>query len=182
MSDFDFTALLHKEMAWAIEQKRACAVDRQDDFNMRVKVVGPIGQIATTPLRWEDEDQKRACMRAVSATCKIMMAQGVVVASDTRHYNMPKFCEFFHIPEPHTAEESKIWEIERRRIMKPYDYYIGNLPRALWLEALMVMARGPRVNLAMRSEYNVVDRTFVFETPVLISEQIDIRMVPPWWD
>jgi hypothetical protein len=177
----DFDSLLREEINWAITQKLALSVQHQDDFRMRVKIVGPQGQVANTPVIWHDEDEKLRAMNAVSRTCRIVSAQAVMVTSDVRVLNVEAFCAHFNLAVPHSAAELKTFQKERWRVMEPYDYYMGNLPRPLWSELLMTFAYGPCVRKMLSLPYRVVDETFVFDEVKVDHEGLQIPMIPVWW-
>lgn len=177
----DFDGILQAEMAWAMEQKRRLSVARQDDFQMRVSVVGQRGEIARTPIQWDSEALKRRVMRALSQACKELDAAAVVVASDVRCLNLEAFCAFFSIAVPKGREDMDAFERERQRVMEPYDFYMGNLPRELWEEYLMVFAHGPRVKRALRCAYRVEGGSFVFEPVAEDGGVMSIPMIPAWW-
>jgi hypothetical protein len=176
----DWDAVLRSEMDFAIEQRRKVKGD--EEFLMRVRVVGSHGQIANTPLRWCDKQEKRRAMHVLSEVCKITNAQAAIIVSDARHLNVPGFCKRFNLPEP-GPETLDAFEKERLRIMQGYDFYMGNLPRDTWEENLMVMIYGPRVCRMGIVEYTKSGDEIVFE-PMMDNRdgEITVSMLQAWWN
>jgi hypothetical protein len=178
-TEIDWDQILRQEMDWAIEQKRKVTGD--DEFTMRVKVVGPYGQIANTPVVWRNEQEKRKAMWAVSQTAKMTVSQAVIVTSDARFLNVPGFCKRFGIAEP-TPGNLEAFDLERRRVMKGFDFYMGNLPRDCFDENLLVAIRGPRVCRMAIAKYTVVKGVVVFEPTMEDKDaKVIVNMVPEWW-
>lgn len=172
--------LLNEEMEWGMGQLRRLK-GKDDSFEMRVKVIGPNGEIAKTPLRWRDEQEKRRAMAALSHCCMVMAAQAAMVCSDARFLNTPAFCRHFEIPEP-TPTTLDAFEKNRRRIMEPYDYYMGNLPPELYHDILMVWIEGPRVKRFAVMPYSRVDGRLQFEPKEEPPTSVQILMLPKWWN
>lgn len=176
----DWDQLLRSEMEWAIQQKRNVTGD--DEFVMRVKVVGPHGEIADTPVRWSSEEEKRKAMWAVSQAAKMTASQAVMITSDARYLNVTGFCKRFDIAQP-TPGNWEAFEQERRRVMKGFGFYMGNLPRDCFDDNLLVAIRGPRVTRMAVTKYAFVNGIVVFE-PTLEDKdaKITVSMVPAWWN
>jgi hypothetical protein len=174
----DWDRLLRNEMEWAIQQKRIVTTD--DGFKMRVKIVGPSAQIAHMPVTWANEDEKRRAMLAVSHTAKLTLSQAVIITTDARFVNVPGFCKRFGIAES-TATNFEAFELERRRIMKGFDFYMGNLPADCYDDNLLVMVKGPRIARMMSTKYAIVEGVAVFEQVEDKGEKITIEMIPEWW-
>ena len=174
----DWDRLLRNEMEWAIQQKRIVTTD--DGFKMRVKIVGPSAQIAHLPVTWANEHEKRIAMWLVSRVAKRTFSQAVIVATDARFVNVPGFCKRFGIAES-TATNFEAFELERRRIMKGVDFYMGNLPADCYDDNLLVMVKGPRIARMMATKYAIVKGVAIFEQVEDKGEKITIEMIPEWW-
>jgi hypothetical protein len=179
----DLDLLLQEEIMWAIAQKQKCPVDEPEAFAMRVKVIGPIGQIANTPLQWGSMEQQHAMMAALSEVCKRTYAQAAIITTDIRYLLPEQFCEHFGLPMP-TPATLKQWNKERERVMKPFNYEFGKLPRHTWEEALMATAYGPRVSKMVTAKYQVQGNGFVFQPPERLPDNggLQVCMLPAWWD
>lgn len=177
--EMDWDALLASEIEWAKKQRRR--VKGEEEFEMRVRIVGPGGEVANTPLRWTSENEKRRAMVALSLTCGMVGAKAAIVVSDSRFLNVPNFCKVFKIaePKPGTYEE---WNQARHRIMEGFDHYMGNLPRETWDEALLVFIYGPKVKRFATIPYLTLGDQLEFE-PVRDDKEgaVTINMLPPWW-
>ena len=184
---FDPHMLLHDESAWAIETKRKSDIRDDDTFPQRIKIVGPNGEIARTPLlTWRSEAEKYRVMAVVSECCKLAFAQAVVVTTDTRYLLTDEFSDHFGIARP-TEETMDAWMKERFRVMKPYNHYMGNLPRHLFAEMLTVVIYGPRIKRMATVKYTLKDTAFAFEPVHLIDgangvDKLQLNMIPAWWD
>ena len=66
--------------------------------------------------------------------------------------------------------------------MTLYVNYTGNLPRQLFTDALMVAIYGPSVKLCAIETYRIVDGRFVFTRPPGMPDDVQIGMLPAWWD
>jgi hypothetical protein len=176
----DWDRLIREEMEWAISQKRKVVED--DAFRMQVKIVGPSGQIARTPLTWSSEQEKQKAMWAVSQVAKLTCSQAVMVIADARMTNVSGFCKRFGIAEPTTTAGYESFELERRRVMKGFDSYMGNLPADCYEDGLTVAIRGPRVTRVATTKYKVVKGVVVFE-PMFDDKESKgtVEMVPAWW-
>jgi hypothetical protein len=175
----DWDGLLKSEMGWAIAQRRE--VQGEDEFKMRVKIVGPKGEVATTPFVWNSERHKHLVMKLVSEMCKMLNAQAAIIVSDTRFLNVPGFCKCFQIPEPGPGT----WDAfhrERMKIMARFDYYFGNLPRETWDEALLVAIKGPRICRAAMTRYVNDGGKISFEPMNEMRDgNVHVGMLPTWW-
>jgi hypothetical protein len=180
MTEKDWDLMLRQEMDWAIAQRKELK-GGDDNFRMRIKIVGPGGQIANTPLIWHNEEEKRRVMFALSRTCQIVLAQAAIIVSDTRFLNVPGFCKHFKIPEPGPGTWDD-FERERLRILKGYDFYMGNLLRDTWEEALMVAIKGPGICVMASTPYRAEGGQYVFE-PMKDSRggKTEVNMLPAWW-
>jgi hypothetical protein len=175
-------SIMKHEMAEAIRQKRACRIDDENAFAMRVSIVGPGGQVAEVPfMQWKNRDEKRLKMHILSALCKKVSATAALVVSDARYIVPEAFCEHFKLPFPQTET---FWD-DYQRVMADFDYDMENLPRQLWEEALMVVAYGPRVTKMMMAKYSVVNRVYVFEPSEMMPGgdhgKTQVEMIPAWW-
>jgi hypothetical protein len=179
-ADVDFEKLLDWEMDLAIAQRRTLGCGT-DDFQMSVKVIGPLGQIVPTPLQWHNEEEKYRAMRAVSQCCRLLAAQAVVVVMDVRSMEVDAFCRHFQI-EPPTRETFDTFDRERRRVMKPFGFYMGNLPPHLYRDALLAFAYGPRIKLVRCVGYRAEAGKLIFDPPIAQVKELSILMVPAWWE
>jgi hypothetical protein len=175
----DFDKLLDDEMDWAIAQRRALGPGN-DDFQMRVQIVGPVGQIAKTPLQWTSEQEKHKCMYVLAEVCRITVAQAAIVTSDIRRLEVDAFCKHFGIAPP-TPSTLDAFERERQRVMKPFDFYMGNLPPHLYADALMCFAYGPAVKKIRCCEYRASDGRLIFDPQLSQVTGLQIDMLRPWW-
>ncbi len=184
MSNIDFDNILTSELGWAVDQKRSLTPqDSQEAFQMRVRAVGPNGEIATIPgAIWSDRQQQRRVMQAVSEACKEIGAAAIVVTSDARFLLPKNFSEHFNIPMV-TLDTMESWEKERQRIMKGYGNLMGNLPRHTWDEALICSIYGPRVKKFGMLAYRAKGPEFVFDPPIITNEESKFQqyMIPAWW-
>jgi hypothetical protein len=177
----DWDELLREEMGWAMRQKRNVIGDEQ--FTMRVKAIGPGGQIAKLPIVWRNEDEKRRAMWAVSRVAKDTLSQAVMVTSDARFLNTTGFCKRFGIAEP-TVATLEEFNRERFRVMKGFDDYMGNLPNDCYYENLIVAIRGPQVCRMASTRYALVNGALVFEPMDDNKNATTLRMdlIPAWWN
>jgi hypothetical protein len=184
VGEVDWDELVRDEMDWAIKERRR--VKGEEEFVMRVRIVGPHGELANTPLVWRDEQEKRSAMRALSFTCKITGAQAAVIVSDTRWLDVPGFCKCFNIPEPDfkVAGQYEEFEARRREIMPGFDWYMGNLPSECWKEALMVAVHGPKVKRLEIIEYRHDGDRLIFQDKMGDKDlgKVEIPMLPKWWE
>jgi hypothetical protein len=179
MTEIDWDVLLRDEMGWAIEQRRRLKGD--EDFRMRVRIVGPNGEMANTPIQWQNAQEKSRWMRALSTTCKMTFAQAAIITSDARLLNTPGFCKRFNLVEPGPSGW-EAFEIERRRIMKGYDFYMGNLPRDCFNDTLMVAIYGPKVCKIGATMYSEVNGEIVFDPmDAKVEGKTKVFMLPAWW-
>ena len=179
----EFKELLHSEMAWAMERKRERP--GEDAFLMRVRIVAPGDQVVDTPLSWGSHQEKRLAMRVLSKVCEQMFAQAAVIVSDTRYLNVSAFCSHFGIPAPQQPGDFASFERERLRIMEPYEFDMGKLPRSTWEEALMVAIKGPKVNLMATTRYVAAAGMMSFEPMISAGDldgKVEINMLPTWWN
>jgi hypothetical protein len=176
----DWDRLISEEMEWAISLKRKVVED--DGFRMQVKIVGPSGQIARTPLGWSSEHEKRKVMWVVSQVAKQTCSQAVMVTSDARMINVSGFCKRFGIAEPTTPAAYEAFELQRRLVMKGFDSYMGNLPTDCYEDGLIVAIRGPRITRLATTKYRIVKGVVVFE-PMFDDKESKstVDMVLPWW-
>jgi hypothetical protein len=182
MADTNFGALLAEEMDWAISQKRRLGVEAGDNsFQMRVRIVGPNGELATTPLSWTSMDEKYRAMAALAEVCRITFARAAMVCSDVRTLNTEAFCVRYGVVRP--QDDMDGFERGRLRVMEEQigSLSFEDLPRDLCIEALMVFIKGPKVQLAQVCGYSVVDGVYVFEKPVDLDGRVTIGMLPEWW-
>ena len=177
----DWNKLLLDEMEWAMAQKRAKGDD--EEFRMRVRIVGPGNQLVDTPLIWTSEREKKIAMDALSKTCGMVCAQAAVIVSDMRTLNVPAFCKHFNIAEP-TSQNDDQFELDRRRVMKPLRFYMGNLPRHTFDEVLGVVIKGPRICRMALTRYTFAkDKAIVFEPIDLrVDRKASVNMLPAWWN
>jgi hypothetical protein len=179
IAEMDWDAMLRDEMDWAIAQRRQ--IRGEDEFTMRVKIVGPHGEVAVAPLQWTSGPEKRRAMSVLSATCCLVGALAAIIVSDSRFLDIPAFCKYFQIAEPQ-AGSFDAFERDRQRIMQGYDFYMGNLPRETFKEALVVAIRGPRVCRISTVEYTVADEEFTFLSAVSARDgAVEVQMLPAWW-
>lgn len=178
MAENYWDKLLADEMAWAIAQRTE--VKRDEEFMMRVSIVGPGRQLFRTPLVWKSEEQKRLAMKLVSHVCGQLSALAVVVATDARMLNVPGFCRRFNIAEP-IPPDYEAFNRERRRIMENFGNYMGNLPADCYEDALIVWIKGPAVCIVSQVKYQANGETIVFEPENRGSEKSQVLMLPEWW-
>lgn len=178
MSENYWDKLLAEEMAWAIAQRSSVKGD--EEFMMRVSIVGPGRQLMRTPLIWKSKDQKRLAMKLVAQVCGHINAMAVVVAMDARELNVAGFCRRFNLTEP-VPPDYEAFNRERARIMESFDNYMGNLPADCYEDTLIVWIKGPAVCLASKVKYRVHDSLTVFEPEERGSEKSQVLMLPEWW-
>ena len=87
----DIEELMQTEMRLAIEQKRRNPKD--DDFKMRIQIVGPGGSVADVPLQWTSHEDKERKMFILSLLCGKVSAVAAIVTTDTRRLHSENFCK-----------------------------------------------------------------------------------------
>jgi hypothetical protein len=159
-----------------------------DRFAQCALVIGPNLESATLPIQWGSNREKRALMTAISLAAKDANASAVLLINDTRWCESEKFTDYFHIA-PISEIGLEAWQEEYGEIIRGiYGGSMGNLPRELWNEALIVSGKGPLVG-----EKSVIafyregrnDSVEWIENPMKTSGgdiQTKMYMLDDWWE
>lgn len=179
-------ALLEDESAFA-KRSREQARYNIEDVKPRVSLIGPSFQTVRLPLAWQSMDEKYHTMYIAGLLAKVTGAKGVMVMSDSRWLKSEDFCHHFKLSVPRTEEGSKAYYEEYRKILKRYGGEMGNLPRHLWSEAMLVVLK-TRTNVRVKTQlYTRGSGTGVMWLPDQIKQDIgstatyEDRLIPDWW-
>jgi hypothetical protein len=145
-------------------------------------VVGPNGEQGLVPTPYKNRDDKHTMMAALAFAAREASATAVVIVSDTRMVDLPKFATYFNIPTPEMMDQEK-WEVIYADVLeKQFGGNIQNLPKELLTDALIVAAKGPfvREHVLTTSYRESVGDTLVFGETTSMGTKV--MMLDDWWD
>jgi hypothetical protein len=138
--------ILNVLMLEAKRQRANIPFSRTDSFPQAVVLLGPNLEPASMPVTWHNEDEKYRKMAAVSKTARDMLCQAVALVSDTRWVEEANAVKVLGIP-PSLESGIEAFQENYKRVMRErFGGYLGNAPRELYTEAIMVAMKGPRLN------------------------------------
>jgi hypothetical protein len=154
-----------------------CIIVHKDDF-----------AIVVTP--WKDDTEKRRMMKQVSDLAREGSADLVGVVSDTRWTTAKLLSNYYKVPEPTTDEEFKLFQTWYHALLRKNGGEIKNLPREVWLESVMVAAKGPHIPpTALFAPYiEGPDDTVLYTAKTNRNSpngdtnlQMSLGLIPDWW-
>jgi hypothetical protein len=174
------------ELLEAAKQRRASIPHSESEgMEQMIVFIGPNGEIGTQAMKWNDEREKYATMRAVSKVAKEMFCTAIVMISDTRFVDSDKFGSYFHMP-PIIDIGVSAWQKEYKTILNGiYGGLIKNLPRELWTEAVLTVIKGPRIPCQSRLAPYVEgpnDSIKFIDSEDLPKDSTRFDLLPDWWD
>lgn len=174
----------------------ACGPDQSpysSGFVSTVTIFGPGGEEANCPVPFRDAAEKRARMRGVSETCKIVLAQAVIFRTVATMANMAQIAAAMHLnaPDPRDNDRQKVDYFEQRMwnwIERNYgEPRLAALPPEFRKDSLVVSAMGPRVpDLGAGVEYEWRAGKLIFddhggETTDMEHCSMRLNLIPRWW-
>jgi hypothetical protein len=142
--------LLDHAAKMAKQKRTALGYSGEDRFVPVAIVVGPHGEQAILPMTHHDGDDKRIRYNALSQAARSEGALAILIVNDTRWANADAFAAYFHMPK---IEEIGLdaWSKEYNSILwGVYGGSLGNCPREVWEEALVVAVKGPAITPTMK--------------------------------
>jgi len=138
--------LLNLLLLEAKRQRGNIPYSNTDGFPQAVVFLGPGLEPVTVPLTWRNEREKYAKMEAVSKTAKDMFCQAVALISDTRWVEEEKIVKVLGVRPLAEIGLEQFQEDYTRIIHERYKGYLGNAPKELFTESIMIAMKGPRLN------------------------------------
>lgn len=150
-------------------------------------VVGPGGEQAVFPFEHKSPRHKQIMATALAQAARSEGALAIVLVSDTRWANSEKFSAYFHLPDPKTMG-LEAWTKEYSSIVNGiYGGSLGNCPREVWEEALVIAVKGPLITprmmmLKYREGKNDTVEWLQEESVGDMKFQIQFSVIPDWWE
>lgn len=169
-----------------VAKMRRASIPYSQNEGMENKIVfvGPHGEVESASIVWNDDREKHIKMRAVSKVAQEMLCSAVVMISDTRWTDSTKFGEYFHLPPIKEIGPEK-WQKEYLTILGGvYGGSIKNLPREVWMEAILVVIKGPRLPIQSRMAPYIEgpnDSIQFVERAELNHDLTHWNLLPDWW-
>jgi hypothetical protein len=143
--------------------------------------VGPQGEQAISATPYRDLQMKALMMKALAKAAREMNAVAVVLVSDTREVDLPRFEAY------HNQPDEPDWDKRRQRYIETlqsnYGGSMGDIPRELFCDALLVCIKGPLVQTEVRFHYY---KEGVGDSIIWGVQRTDYRteilMLDDWWD
>jgi hypothetical protein len=155
-----------------------------DSFPNVVIMFGPNLEPATLPITWKGEGEKYAKMEAVSKVAGKTFAQAVALISDTRWVDEDRAVKILGIPPSAESGVEAFQDNYKRVVSERYRGYLGNAPRELYKEAVMIAMKGPRIGgirtLSAPYEEGPKDTIRWTEPPKEI-QTVHFNLLPDWW-
>jgi hypothetical protein len=168
----------------AKRQRSNIPYSKIDSFPNAVVFLGPNIEPVSMPVTWRDEREKYAKMEAVSKTAKAMLCQAVALISDTRWADEERITELLGIRPTAEIGVEAFQEEYKRVVHERYGGYLGNAPKGLYSEAVMIAMKGPRLNgpqvLQARYEEGPKDTIRWTGQPEKL-DTLHFNLVPDWW-
>jgi hypothetical protein len=177
--------LMNALLLKAKQNRAAIPYSKTDAFPNAVVFLGPNLEPASTPITWRDEREKYAKMEAVSKTARDMFCQAVALISDSRWVEEANAVKVLGIPSREEVGMDKYLENYRRVITERYGGYLGNAPKELFTEAIMIAMKGPRMNgpQVVSAPYDKGPNDSIHWLPALTVSRMThhFDLLPDWW-
>ena len=138
--------LLNLLLMEAKRERASIPYSKIDSFPNAVVFLGPNLEPVTLPVTWKDEEEKYAKMEAVSKVAKELFCQAVALISDTRWVEEANAVKVLGIPSTAEVGLEAFQDNYKRVVNERYGGYLGNAPKELYCEAVMIAMKGPRLN------------------------------------
>jgi hypothetical protein len=182
----EFVDELLEHAAMMAKQKRtALGYSGEDKFIPVAIVVGPSGQQAVLSMKHGGDDDKRIRYTALSVAARSEGVLAIVLVNDMRWAHADTFANYFHLPK---IEEIGLdaWTKEYHSIVYGVYGSLGNCPREVWEEALVIAVKGPAITPTMKTlkyckgEGDTIE--WLEEETTGDAVRVQMNVLPDWWE
>jgi hypothetical protein len=156
------------------------------DFQNIVLAFSPELEVATVPVSWRNNVEKRVLMQALAKTARDTKAVAIAMVTDARWLRTEDFAEYFHLPKP-GAIPNEEWLDKYHEILNGmYGGSFEYLPKEVVNESLLVAIKGPAIQpRTLSAPYTEgPNDTIKWVEGELHHEDATakIGIIPDWWD
>jgi hypothetical protein len=176
--------LMNVLMLEAKRQRANIPYSQTDGFPQAIVFIGPNLEPASVPITWSNENEKWHKMKAVSKTAQDMLCQAVALVSDTRWVEEDRIVKLLGIPPLAEIGLEKFKEMYSHIIGERFGGYLGNAPKELFTEAIMIAMKGPRLNgpQAIFAPYEQGAKDSIrWLPPIKEHGTHHFNLLPDWW-
>ena len=168
----------------AKRQRSNIPYSRVDDLAQAIVVLGPNLEVSSLPVTWRDEREKYAKFKAVSKAAQETFAQAVCLITDVRWVEDKRASEMLGIPPLEEVGIEAFGQNYKRVVTERFGGYLGNAPRGLYSEAIIIIMKGPRLGgpqmLSAPYEEGPNDTIRWLKQPVETKAH-NFNLLPDWW-
>lgn len=177
-------SLLNGLMGEAKRQRSSIPYSCTDGFPQAVIFLGPNLEPYTHAVQWSNEREKYIQMEKVSKLAKLLFCQAVCAIQDTRWVSEEKICKAFGVPPSKEVGIEQFQQNWRRIAQERFKGYLGNAPKELYEEALVLVMKGPRIEgiPSKMQPYEEGPNDTIHWLPVKGDYRtVHFDLLPDWW-
>jgi hypothetical protein len=176
--------LLEEFLRIAKQTREKIPFSETDGFPAAIIFLGPNLEPASHPISWHTEQEKYRKMKAVSEVARQMFCQAVALISDTRWVQEKDAVRVLGIPSIAEVGLEKYLDNYRRVVKERYAGYLGNAPKELFTDAIIVAMKGPRLDgpkQASASYKEGPQDSIRWLGPITEEKIAHFNLLPDWW-